>query len=770
MAYLWKQILIPSSPATGDHYTKPIVKISSDGSIILETQLISGYNTTGPYTLTGYGDVYDNFGNKQLPQFTTTTATIPDSAALTAFSASDQYDLALPSDLKGGVAFYVSGDGTHWIINRDVIAGQNDVISQTTDVVDATIPVADSVVGLFSPTGGSGGSFPNSYGVAYVVSDNGGDANIYWQGYNAGGSLANASPVSLTGGFVAVDSTPAVDISAAGGAFVEAYENTTGVSGSHDITFKSFNPDGSFNTNIGGGTGTFTLGAAGSNVTDITDIQFKQFSSGGSFAVVDDELQTDGNYHVVFRHDASGTVVKTDFTLSTTPQRVEVAINNNDGTSVIGWGDKNGTGVTLAEFDSSGNQISIGAGGTYSFNDGNFKGLQNLGDGRVAVEFVQSSDGGVTTQDVIDIVDLRTPGQTIDIHTQSTAQEYNLAGTSGNDIITGSDTVFTRYDGAAGSDIFKFDLAKYTALQSGGQFDEIVDYNQGNTGLFSVAEGDQLDISAIVGAAYNHGSGQPIDSLVRVVTSGANADLQVDADPTAVGAHWVTIAQLDNIRSGNAVNVILDSSAPAGTPITVQNGNITSDFNGDGTTDILLQNSQQLAEWQMNGTAIQPGSGGIGTLGTGWAVARTGDFNNDGHADLLLQNGQQLAEWQMNGTAIQPGSGGIGTLGAGWAVAGTGDFNSDGNGRSPAAERPAACPVGDERDNNPARQRRHRHPGGGLGGGGHRRFQRRWHGRHSAAERPAACPVGNERDNNPARQRRHRYPGRGLDRGRHRRF
>ena len=47
-------------------------------------------------------------------------------------------------------------------------------------------------------------------------------------------------------------------------------------------------------------------------------------------------------------------------------------------------------------------------------------------------------------------------------------------------------------------------------------------------------------------------------------------------------------------------------------------------------------------------------------------MAGTGDFNNDGHADLLLQNSQQLTEWLMNGTAIQPGSGGIGALGTGW--------------------------------------------------------------------------------------------------------
>ena len=53
-------------------------------------------------------------------------------------------------------------------------------------------------------------------------------------------------------------------------------------------------------------------------------------------------------------------------------------------------------------------------------------------------------------------------------------------------------------------------------------------------------------------------------------------------------------------------------------------------------------------------------------LGTGSVAAGTSDFNHDGYADLLLQNGQQLAEWRMNGTAIQPGSGGIGALGAGW--------------------------------------------------------------------------------------------------------
>ena len=63
------------------------------------------------------------------------------------------------------------------------------------------------------------------------------------------------------------------------------------------------------------------------------------------------------------------------------------------------------------------------------------------------------------------------------------------------------------------------------------------------------------------------------------------------------------------------------------------------DFNGDGNSDILWQNSSNgiVVMYEMNGTQV------IGTTamgGGGWNVAAVGDFNGDGKSDILWQNSQ----------------------------------------------------------------------------------------------------------------------------------
>ena len=104
----------------------------------------------------------------------------------------------------------------------------------------------------------------------------------------------------------------------------------------------------------------------------------------------------------------------------------------------------------------------------------------------------------------------------------------------------------------------------------------------------------------------------------------------------------------------------------------------TGDFNGDGKTDILWQNSDGTpAIWEMNGTSFI-GGGGLANPGPSWHVAGTGDFNGDGKADILWQNSDGTpAIWEMNGTSII-GAGALANPGPSWHVAGTGDFNGDG--------------------------------------------------------------------------------------------
>ena len=133
--------------------------------------------------------------------------------------------------------------------------------------------------------------------------------------------------------------------------------------------------------------------------------------------------------------------------------------------------------------------------------------------------------------------------------------------TTEEDIINGgggSDTLA----GGPGADTFVFDLTALTPAQPGSSIvDHILDYDQGNSGIFNPAEGDTFDFSALLSA----GSGQPVDHLVRVLEnpSGTAAILQVDQDGAANGTHWTTIAQLDGVHTGDGVKVIFDTSQPA---------------------------------------------------------------------------------------------------------------------------------------------------------------------------------------------------------------
>ena len=73
----------------------------------------------------------------------------------------------------------------------------------------------------------------------------------------------------------------------------------------------------------------------------------------------------------------------------------------------------------------------------------------------------------------------------------------------------------------------------------------------------------------------------------------------------------------------------------------------TGDFNGDGDSDILLQNAStgQVSIWEMDGTT-RIGGGAVSHPGPSWHAIGT-----DGGSDILFQNTSgQASIWEMDGT------------------------------------------------------------------------------------------------------------------------
>ena len=107
------------------------------------------------------------------------------------------------------------------------------------------------------------------------------------------------------------------------------------------------------------------------------------------------------------------------------------------------------------------------------------------------------------------------------------------------------------------------------------------------------------------------------------------------------------------------------------------------DFNGDGKSDILWQNSStgQRSIWLMNGTVLAS-IVNLPTVPIQWDIVGVGDFNADGKSDILWQNRStghgRLDLALMNGDGSADSIVNLPTVPIQWDIAGVGDFNGDG--------------------------------------------------------------------------------------------
>ncbi|MGA7350836.1 MAG: VCBS repeat-containing protein, partial [Acidobacteriaceae bacterium] len=79
------------------------------------------------------------------------------------------------------------------------------------------------------------------------------------------------------------------------------------------------------------------------------------------------------------------------------------------------------------------------------------------------------------------------------------------------------------------------------------------------------------------------------------------------------------------------------------------------DFNNDGKSDILWQNSTtgQVYLWFISGTAMT-GGGSVSYVSSGWNIEGIGDYDGSGRAGILWRNTStnQVYIWLMNGATL----------------------------------------------------------------------------------------------------------------------
>jgi hypothetical protein len=168
--------------------------------------------------------------------------------------------------------------------------------------------------------------------------------------------------------------------------------------------------------------------------------------------------------------------------------------------------------------------------------------------------------------------------------------------------------------------------------------------------------------------------------VVNSTTSVIDSDPAIAPPPTVTGSIvWQNTDGQAALWQLDGINVVASAKiAPNPGPAWQAIG--TGDFNGDGNSDILMQNtsSGQVSVWEMNGSNTIIGGGPVANPGPSSHAIGTGDFNHDGFSDILMQNTVtgQVSVWEMNNNTII-GGGPVANPGPSSHAIGTGGGGSD---------------------------------------------------------------------------------------------
>jgi hypothetical protein len=233
------------------------------------------------------------------------------------------------------------------------------------------------------------------------------------------------------------------------------------------------------------------------------------------------------------------------------------------------------------------------------------------------------------------------------------AQVFTAGGTPvGSEILVNSATADYQRD------------AQATAL-SDGRF--VVTWTDNSLGVGG-AGGDASGSAVKAQVFFADGTREGSEFLINSATAGSQSSPHITA--LANGGFVVTWSGPDGSGLGVKAQVFGLNLPQA----------LANDFNGDGHSDILWQNTDGTAAvWTVDGTSLIAGGNVAFNPGAAWHVIGSGDFGGDGKSDILWQHADgTVAAWQMDGINLVSGGSVAFNPGPSWHAIGTGDFNADG--------------------------------------------------------------------------------------------